>query len=208
MEEKIYNALKNKFSNLGLGDKILRSQAAMLNGLGVVTDENLDTVIAGQEKTLKEFQSVADKSRNEKKSVEEKLAELQKKLAEKGGGDNPPPTNNEPLTFESIKAMFAKEREEWEANAATAIEAEQAKQARVAKIIQTAKELGIPEWRQNEGFVISDDADDETIKTYLTGIKQNITVAGLETKEVFPLAATKEVIKTETEKFVAGLPDA
>ena len=50
MKEKIYNQLKQEYARLGLSDELLQSVAASLEATGLVTDENLATVVKGQEK--------------------------------------------------------------------------------------------------------------------------------------------------------------
>lgn len=86
---KIKEALKTKYSNLGLGDELLQSYADGLAATGLVTDENLATVIQGQEQALKEFQRGYDKLRTESSSYKSQLEELQKKI-----GQNPQPNQN------------------------------------------------------------------------------------------------------------------
>ncbi len=54
-------------------------------------------------------------------------------------------------------------------------------------ILTKAKDLGIPEWRIQEGFTIADDADEAAINTTLSAIKQNIVTAGLEKSPGFPI---------------------
>ena len=71
MKQKILDGLKQKYSNLGLSNEILEGQAEMLSSFA--TDDNLATLIEGQEKALKAFQSASDKERG-------RLANLQKEL--------------------------------------------------------------------------------------------------------------------------------
>ena len=71
MKQKILDGLKQKYSNLGLSNEILEGQAEMLSVFA--TDDNLATIIEGQEKALKAIQSTNDKERG-------RLANLQKEL--------------------------------------------------------------------------------------------------------------------------------
>lgn len=48
MKDKIFQQLKQKYSNLGLAEEVLKSVAESLEATGIVTDENLETVVAGQ----------------------------------------------------------------------------------------------------------------------------------------------------------------
>ena len=61
MYSKIYKALKQTYASLGLGETILKGQAASLEATGLVTDENLDTVVAAQKQFLEALQSGIDK---------------------------------------------------------------------------------------------------------------------------------------------------
>lgn len=60
-----------------------------------------------------------------------------------------------------------------------AAKAAQAKADRIAKITTKAKELGIPQYRIEEGFNISDDADDNAIDSYLGTVAKNIKTNAL-----------------------------
>ena len=113
MLEKILKSLKQCYSSLGLGDEVLKTVAASLESTGLVTDENLETIVKGQEKQLKQFQSEFDKLRGDNskasKDVEEwkkKFEELEKKskTPDPNQNQNPNPTDNEKL----MEAMMAK----------------------------------------------------------------------------------------------------
>lgn len=54
------------------------------------------------------------------------------------------------------------------------MKAAEAAKARAAFITSKAKELGIPEWRVQEGFGIAGDATDEAITEHLTKVSENI----------------------------------
>ena len=61
MYNKIYTCLKQTYANLGLSERILKGQAASLEASGLVTDENLDTVVSAQKQFLEALQSGIDK---------------------------------------------------------------------------------------------------------------------------------------------------
>lgn len=61
MKEKIFQALKLAYVNLGLSDEILQGQADALAAIGLVTDDNLATVVQGQKAFLASLQSGIDK---------------------------------------------------------------------------------------------------------------------------------------------------
>lgn len=71
-----------------------------------------------------------------------------------------------------------------------------------------AKELGIPEWRMKEGFVIADDADEKTIGDYLANVQKNLVTAGLEGKgSGFPMSTPEAQGKELAKAWAETLPD-
>ena len=201
MKEKIFNALKQKYSNLGLGDETLQSVAESLASTGLVTDENLDTVVAGQGVMLKGYQSTFDRMRTENANYKKEIETL------KGnGGDQKKtePTDEEPGWFKAYR-----EEQEKKINALTEenekAKAEKAKAERKDLILNKAKEAGIPEWRINEGFAISEDADENAIKTYMDSIKQNIVTNSLEGKETGTIVPKGEASKEDAEAVLAAM---
>ena len=238
MTNKIFQALKQAYPQLGLSDEIMSSHANMLAGIGFVTDDNLDKVVAMQKDYLQGLQKANDKRvseaiikaatkaesekqdaiqkavsdavakaiEDERKKATDFIAQVRKELAEKD-------------------AILAKEREELnkkiedllssgkkQDDALKALQAEndamktlQAKQKRDSFISETAKSLGIPEWRVNEGFVFADNADEDSIKTSLTTIANNIKTAGLQGNRGHILDDNTQVTKDEIDNIVNGL---
>lgn len=62
MKEKIFQKLKQEFSHLGLGDVILQAHADSLASIGLVTDENIDTVISAQKGFLENLRRRVSKT--------------------------------------------------------------------------------------------------------------------------------------------------
>lgn len=204
MKEKIFQALKLAYTNLGLSDEILQGQADALTVTGLVTDDNLATVVQGQKTFLTSLQSGIDK----------RVTDAVNKAKEKGGGaaggggqiETQP--NEEPEWFKQYKQQqeerFSSLQKENETFKVEKLRAE-----RNSLISSKAKELGIPEWRMKEGFAITDEMDETAINTYLSGIKQNIVTAGLEKKDsAFPLSAPAEKSKEMAKQWAESLPDA
>lgn len=197
--------MKTKYSNLGFNAKALDGVAAVL--AQTVTDENqIEDAVNGVEGLLRVFQADNDRQRTEYATLKSQHDELLKKSQQGNGGGsgNNEPTNDEPAWFTAYK----KEQEE-RYNAIKAesdtLKAEKAKADRHALITNKAKELGIPEWRMKQGFVIADDADEASIGEYLAGVQKDIVTAGLEGKGNFPLAGNGEASKEETDKIVSGM---
>lgn len=113
MKQKILDALKTRYSNLGLGDKALDGVASFLEK--TVTDEaSIDTVVAGDNVSamLKAMQSSFD-------SLRGRNTELQRQLDELGRKPNPQTSPApEPKPAESdemaqLKARLAKMEENY-----------------------------------------------------------------------------------------------
>ena len=202
MKEKIFQALKLAYSNLGLSDEILQGQADALSASGLVTDDNLATVVQGQKAFLTSLQSGIDKR------VTDAVNKAKEKEAASGGEQNKQqPENEEPEWFK--KQAEQEQRYSTLKTENDAFKAEKSRAERNSLISSKAKELGIPEWRMKEGFAITDEMDETAITTYLSGIKQNIVTAGLETKDsAFPLSTPAEKGKEMAKQWAEGLPDA
>lgn len=133
MKTKIFEKLKQGYASLGLGDEFLQAHAEALANLGLVTDENIDSVVGAQKsflesvqksndkrvtdavskanKTATEKQTAAEKAAKEKEdALQKQIDELKKQLEE---GKNPPtpptpptPTKDDEID-EKIKAANA-----------------------------------------------------------------------------------------------------
>lgn len=205
MKEKIFQQLKQKYSNLGLTEEVLQSVAESLSATGIVTDENLETVIAGQGTMLKSYQSSLDKVRTEGANYKKELEDLKSK----GSGTKPNPKEmEEPDWFKKYR-----EEQEEKINAlTTAHEAAQAEKARTERknlILSKAKNLKISPERIDEGFAITDDMDETAIDTYLAKVKKNEVAKGLEEgSSAFRLSGQEENSKEAAKEWASQLPDA
>ena len=61
MKDKIFQALKQAFPQLGLGDEILMGRAEALDATGLVTEDNLQAVVSSQQANLEALQKSNDK---------------------------------------------------------------------------------------------------------------------------------------------------
>lgn len=74
MKEKIFQLLKQEYKSLGLGDEVLQAHAEMLDKMGLVTDDNIETVVASQKDFLESLQKDNDRRVTDaKKKFEEAL---------------------------------------------------------------------------------------------------------------------------------------
>lgn len=200
MKEKLFNALKQKYSNLGLGDETLKSVADSLVNTGLVTEENLDTVVAGQESMLKGYQSTFDRMRTENANYKKEIETLKGK----GGDPNKTEPNNDNEEPGWFKA-YLKRQEEKEAAAKEEADKVKAAADRKDLILKKAKEAGIPEWRIKEGFAIGEEADESAIKSYMDSIKQNIVTNSLEGKGHGTIVPEGEASKEDADAVLAAM---
>lgn len=181
MKEKIFNSLKQEYKSLGLSDEILQGHASALAATGLVTDDNLSVVISAQKDFLTGLQSGIDKrvtSAREKALSDAKKAEEE---AEKAGKDKPEWQKELDKHFEEFSKKDIEREKEFNAlkEKYEALEKEKAESARTNTILSKAKELGIPDWRIEEGFAISADADGAAINSHLTTVATNLKTANL-----------------------------
>lgn len=211
MKEKILAVLKTKYSNLGFDAKALDGVAASL--AESVTDESqIETAVRGVEPILKFFQADFDRKRTEYNALKGQYDELKAKAdtssANGGGQGRKNVTDDDELAW--FKAYKQQHEERYNAIKAEndTLKSEKAKTERSNLITAKAKELGIPEWRMKEGFVIGDDADEKTIGEYLASVQKNLVTAGLEGKSSgFPISTPEAKGKELAKAWAETLPD-
>ena len=247
MKAKIFAKLKQEYSSLGLGDEYLMSKADSLAATGLVTDDNIDAVVACQRKELEGLQKANDKrvtdalekerkkheeeTRKKEQEAEEARRKAEEDAAAKKKGEHTDLVTNPDVEalrkqVEELTAAGKKRDEEYAANLKTltesrdslgkqvkelvdknaASEAAAAKAARNAMIMAKAKELGVPQWRIDEGFTLAEDASDEVITETLTKVANNINTNLLPgTKNIFPMSGndpTKEELASMAASIV------
>lgn len=174
MKEKIFSALKTKFSNMGFSAKAIEGVAESLAATGLVNDENLDTIVEGQKSALSAMQAEIDSRVTS--AIEKAKNESKNAASGNGGSQNNPKEPEKTFDAEAFKAEILKTiREE---QAAAAEQNQQAAQ-RAAVIASKAKEYGIPE-KFAAKLNISQDAD---LDEYFKGARQELADAGFEFSE-------------------------
>lgn len=281
MKDKIFQLLKQAYKSLGLGDDVLQAHADMLAGTGIVTEDNVQTIVESQKSFLESLQKENDrrvtearaklqaeqkakedaakklaeeealkKAEEDKKKAEEeaeakRLEEFQKKnevpeylkkyfeeqaAKEKQAKEDAAKereeykrlvesitkSNNEQkdaytkqleeqnVTIKSLQETIQKQQEEAKAKEEAAAKAK-AKAEHDAKILSKAKELGIPQSRIEEGFVIAEDADDDTIGNYLTKVANNYKAQQQPVLGAFPLQRAGEPTKEDVDNVAENL---
>lgn len=217
MKQKIFQALKQAYPQLGLSDEILSSHAAMLEAF--VTDENLSDVVAKQSPYLSALQSANDKRVSEAtakvkgdsqkaldEAVKNAIEEERKRVSEEKKGaledkdkepdfltafrkemeqkDAQTKAERDELT-EQIRQLIASGKKQEDSIKALkdeneAMKLEKSRVERESMILETAKSLGIPQWRIDEGFSLDSSLDSEGIKSTLSKVASNIKTAGLQ----------------------------
>ena len=109
MKQKIKDALKTKYSNLGLGEKAFDGVAAYIEP-SIKEETDIETAIAGVGGLLKAFQGEADKLRTDKTAAEKRLAELEAQVKKLGGApetkEDEPETDDDKSTPAWAKALI------------------------------------------------------------------------------------------------------
>jgi hypothetical protein len=189
MKDKILTAIKAAIGkNSSINDKTLAAYVAIIEDK--ITDENqISEAIKPYVEVLKEFQgninSVAAAAASAKETelkANPAVPPVQKTEDGKAnGGDDLAAL----VAAEVAKAVKPIKEEN------DAFKAKEAASARANLITSKAKELGIPEYRINEGFAIPPDADEVAITAALTTVKQNLVTAGLSSESPLPLTDGK-----------------
>lgn len=214
MKDKIFQKLKQGYSHLGLGDDVLQVQADALNGMGLVNEENIDAVILAQKPFLEKMQREYDRRAAEasakgkaaaKKEMEDELLQKEKE------GNTPDWYVKEKAAMdavikdlvsgnEKVQKAYSDIKKEYDA-----LKLEKAASERKNFITSKAKELGIPQYRIDEGFVIAESADEEAITSYLTGVANNIKAMQLPADNVLFPKADGAVEKADTDAIAKSL---
>lgn len=285
MKDKIFQLLKQAYKSLGLGDDVLQAHAEMLSNMGIVTEDNLQTIVDGQkayltmlqkendrrvtdaqkkiqleqakaeeeakakadaeakakaEEEAKKAEEEAERKRLEELNRKSELSEAMKQYIEQMNEKNKArdeefkkmlstitegtKKQNDEYTqkieemmksskeqqdvIKELQETIKKQQEDAKAKEEAAAKAK-AKADHDAKILSKAKELGIPQSRIDEGFVIAEDATDETIDNYLTKVSNNYKTSQQPIFGGYQRNAgtepTKEEVANIAEKLVTNL---
>lgn len=149
--QQLFNALKTKYPQSGLSENEIMSLAVSLFATGLVTDENLSTIVDGQADAVKGFQSIFDKRFTSQRDAFKKTFEtdFEKTFKEKYhiGEDGKQVIKQDPPQ-DDISATIAKALDEKLKPILDKLAAEDARRAtelRTAQILEKAKTHGISE---------------------------------------------------------------
>lgn len=211
MKTKILEALKNKYKNLGFGEKAFDGVASFLS-TSIKEEKDIETAISGVEVLLKGFQSDTDKTRSEKAAAEKKLAEIEAKMKELEGGVTNEPVKHEEDTPTWGKKLF--ENIESLTKELTTLKSEKITSTRTEQLNSIIKDLPESLKKPYSRMSIKDLSDEDFTKlttevsTEVKGIIEDSVAKGA----VFGTPSTtgansigkKEATKEETEKIVNG----
>lgn len=208
-------------------DDVITKQKPFLEGLQRYNDSRVNDAVAkasekalkdAEQKVKKEAEEAARKAREEAeknlpesvkailesikadRAAEKEAAEAAKKLA-----DEERKTYQESMQkkLDEMALTINGFREENEA-----LKKAQAARQRQEAIIAKAKELGIPQWRIDEGFVIADEADEAAYTATLTSIAKNVKTNALPAnvgRQFSESDTSKEEIDSIAESMVKNL---
>lgn len=149
--QTLFSALKTKYPQSGLSDNEIKGLATSLYATGLVTDENVTTIVDAQKDAMKGFQSLFDSRFTSKKDDYTKTLteQLEKSFKEKyhineegkqvSGGTKPQDT-----TMDAV-AKLLDERLKPLTDKISAEETRRAQEQRTAQILEKAKAAGISE---------------------------------------------------------------
>ena len=176
MEEKIYQCLKQTFSaKYGVGDDVYVGMAKSLASTGLVTDENLATVIQGQETTLKVHQTNFDRWNTENSNYKKQIDELTGSKPKKTEPPKTDPDTQPALTAEEVAKIVAEAIKPY-SDKITGFETTSATEKRNAEIATKAKEYGVSDTFLSR-FNIPTDAN---LDEYFKGVQQDFANIGYE----------------------------
>lgn len=196
MKTKIFNALKQAYSSLGLGDEVLQEQAGALAATGLVTDENLATVVQGQKTFLSSIQTTLDKARTERTKAEKEAKEKADKEAAEKAAAEAAKEKKEPTQAEIIAAAVAEAMKPF-ADKLTTVETQTAAEKRQSEVTVKAKEYGVPDSFVSK-FNIPADAN---LDEYFKGVKQDFVNIGFAENQ--PPETSEQRIAKEGESIAA-----
>lgn len=104
MKEKIKTALKQKYSNTGLGDDVFDGVAEILSH-NVKEEDAIDTAVSGCEGLLKVVQGALDKERQARSEAEKKAKAIKETNSEQKDEPKPTSTKEEPKTTDEFLEM-------------------------------------------------------------------------------------------------------
>lgn len=147
--QQLFNALKTKYPQSGLSENEIMSLAVSLFATGLVTDENLSTIVDGQADAVKGFQSIFDKRFTSQRDAFKKTFETDFEKAFKAkykiGDDGKQIQEDKPDDISALISKALDEKLKLFTDKFAAEETRRATELRTAQILEKAKAHGISE---------------------------------------------------------------
>ena len=149
---QLFTALKTKYPQSGLSDNEIKGLATSLFATGLVTDENVTTIVDGQADAMKGFQSIFDSRFSSQREAFKKTFETDFEKAFKAkyhiNDEGKQVEDGETPSADDLAALISKALDEKLkpiSDKLTAEEQRRAAEIRTAQIIEKAKANGISE---------------------------------------------------------------
>lgn len=201
-KEQILAALKREHSNLGLNEEVLSGVADSLLATGLITDENLDTVIKGQKSNLAIYQKEFDQKRTEISTLKSKIEEFEKTKVAGGTPDKkdePKPDDLKAMIEAALKEKITPLQQKLQS-----YEQKEVQTARQTLITEKAKGLEIPDYLLKR-ISVPDNLDEAGVTQYLTEFKQELVNNSLPNPNPFP-QTNGEITEDQAKSIVDKMP--
>jgi colicin import membrane protein len=211
-------------------DSLVASQKPILEAMQKANDKRAADAAAKAKADAEAAAKAAKEADEQKRSdLAKQIEELQKELQKKNEPTPPtpptppvPPKDDKviPDWFTAEQKKVAEQNKQMADSMKTLLDSinalkdenEKFKAAKAAEertnfITQTARELGVPEWREKEGFNITDKMSEDDIKTYLAGVANNIrtNVTAGNHFGVPNFTDDKKAVEEQTKKIAADM---
>jgi hypothetical protein len=206
MKKKIFEALKTKYSHLGLGDDTLDRIAGWLEP-GVKEEKDIEAAIGAAGPVLGVLQSETDRLRNEKSGLMKQFEDYRKANPAKEGKDDDGKDDKKdgddaagPLTAEGVKSIVS-ELLKPVIDRFTEQDARDREAERRRQIMAKAAEYRIPE-AVAKYMQVPPDAD---LDAFMKQAKQDFADSGF--SEVKPPQTAEDRMRTESEAIAKMISD-
>lgn len=181
MKEQIYESLRQSYGGkYGVADEVFMEQASGLAATGVITEDNLAQIVAGQDSFYKAISSKFDKVVSQKTNLEKQLEEERKKQAAQttttpaATQTQQTETNSDNAVLEYLKKLEAKLEDNQ--TRMSNFEKEKSMEQKKKEAMEMFSKLNISDNTKGlankaQSWVFSNVKDDDTAETLYTRMK-------------------------------------
>lgn len=171
MKEKIFNALKTKYSSLGFNKEVLEGVATQLSTY-VTEEDKIATAVEGAESMLKSFQSFADSRVNSFKSESKKNKTEAEKLRARLAELEKQEPNPNPQEGDDVLKQIQKTMEEMQ-NTIQGFQSANTSQSMRDTFIGKMKELEVPEHFYKNALIGREFSEKTNIDEFAESVSKN-----------------------------------